>query len=271
MKFNLEKEEKRVKFVLEKRNLPKMCAAVGITLDVSSSMQGLYREGRVQRVVEQIVPVGLRFDDNGCLDVKTFSSGESYVSDITKINRNNYEGFVEREILSKSSVPKWGGTDYYPVIKNMLIEYGFYRAGVQGNSRANAVPKAKGWVGRLWQSIGLGNDEDATPSRSESNRLVAESTSGEPVINYFLTDGENDDKTHVRDILLECQHAKVNMYFMFIGIGETSFEFLKEIAKEFDNVGFLSVKDLARFVDADDLYEQLRPEELTKWLKQKVQ
>jgi len=251
-KFNLEKEAARVKFVLEKRKLPEMKAAVGITLDISGSTQGLYESGQIQRVVQQIIPVGLRFDDNGNLDVRTFSDRDK-IAEITGATADNYEGFVEREILEDEAVPKWGGTWYSPIIKSMLEKYGFY-----GSEKEATV--SKGFFKRMF-----GGDS----ATNNSKHLRPQSDSGEAVINYFITDGRNDDEEATVKLLQECEDAKVNMYFLFIGVGQEDFKFLKMIANKFGNVGFLSVGDLERFVDCDDIYEQLLPEELTGWLIQK--
>ncbi len=249
MKFNLQKESERVRFVLEKRKLPPMRAAVGFTLDVSGSTQGLYTGGVIQSVVQQIIPVGLRFDDNGSLDAWTFNNGDS-ATEIAQATADNYEGFVEREIIRNSAVPKWGGTDYAPVLQMMLRKYGFL-------SHGNAQPT--GLIKRLF----------GRSSGSNAETLGPNSRSGEAVINYFITDGQNEDKDATYTLLQQCEKAKANIYFLFIGVGSQAFPFLERIAKDFGNTGFLNVTDLQKFVDSDDIYEQLLPEELTGWLKQK--
>ena len=254
MRFNLEKEAQRVRFVLQKRNLPEMRAAVGITLDVSGSTQGLYESGLVQGVVQQIIPVALRFDDNQSLDVRTFADGNS-IATVAQATAANYEGFVEREVLQRGDVPKWGDTSYAPIIGRMLEEYGFYRSSI--------VPaKAVGF----WKGLfGLGGEQPI----AQAKQLGPQSASGEAVVNYFVTDGENDDKDRTYQLLRECQDAEVNMYFLFIGIGRRDFAFLKRIADDFGNVGFLNVEDLQLLLSSDDIYEKLIPEEMTGWLKQK--
>lgn len=241
MKFNLDKQNEKVQLVLQKRNLPTMRASVGITLDISGSTQGLYKRGTMQRVVENLIPVGIKFDDNGNLDVRTFADGDTYQVIGSGATAANYDGFVKREILDNGQVAKWGGTDYAPVIESMLRDYGFYE------------PAKKGWFG------------GSTPS----NTLRPNSTSGEAVLNYIITDGENGDKSETRAILRAAQDAKCNIYFMFIGVGSERFQFIRDIADEFGNVGFLSVADLDKLVDSDDVYEQLLPQELTGWLAQK--
>lgn len=243
--FNLKKESERVQFVLNKRNLPTMRASVGLTLDVSGSMRTLFTNGTVQRLVEQIIPVALRADDNGNLDVYTFSDEASAVTQVAGATEKNYQGFVRREILDNSKVDLWNGTDYQPVLDKMLKDYGFYKT------------EKKGFLGSLF-----GNSEP-------SQELQSNSASGEAVINYFITDGENNDKNKAYNLLKKMQDAKCNMYVLFVALGDANFSFIEKCANDFGNVGFVNVNDLTKFVNADDIYEQLLPEELCNWVRQK--
>lgn len=239
MKLDLAKQSARVQLVLTKRQLPNMRASVGLTLDVSGSTQGLYASGTIQRLLEQIVPVALKADDNQNLDVYTFSSGEM-INQVDGATAENYENFVQEQILDNDDVDKWSGTSYAPVIQQMIEDYGFVR-------------KAGGF-------LGFGG----------TTQLVSESASGEAVLNYFITDGENDDKDATEKLFAQLETAKSNMYFMLIGVGHQSFSFLRQLADRHGNVGFLNVSDLQKFVNEDNLYEQLLPVELTQWLKQKT-
>lgn len=68
-------------------------------------------------------------------------------------------------------------------------------------------------------------------------------------------------------LLAECANVKASIYFLFIGIGGSSFRYLEQIGDRFPNVGFLNVKDLASAVGDEAIYESLLPEELCVWLK----
>ena len=57
---------------LEKRGLGEHTARVALVLDISGSMSGLYRSGAVQRLAERVLALGLRFDDDGEVDVFLF-------------------------------------------------------------------------------------------------------------------------------------------------------------------------------------------------------
>ncbi len=57
---------------LEKRGLGEHTARVALVLDISGSMAALYRAGAVQRLAERVLALGLRFDDDGVVDVFLF-------------------------------------------------------------------------------------------------------------------------------------------------------------------------------------------------------
>ena len=240
--FNLEKEAAKVRFILEKRAMKKIMATVCLDLDISGSMQNLYGNGTVQKVVERIIPIALNFDDNGELDIYTFASGTSFCK-VENATRDNYDGYVEEKILRNSRVAKWGGTDYSPVLEANLNEYGFYQE-----------VKIGGFMG-------FGGKTETT--------LQSASESGLPAIVFFITDGENSDKKETDRLLRQCQEAGSNIYFLFIGIGNESFQFLNEIGDRYSNTGFLKIDDISKATSDDAIYESLLPDELTEWLKAK--
>jgi hypothetical protein len=56
------------------------------------------------------------------------------------------------------------------------------------------------------------------------------------------------------------------LYWQLVGVGDPAeFGFLREMADELPNVGFLHLPSLD--ISDDDLYEQLLSEELCTWLK----
>lgn len=57
---------------LEKRGLGEHTARVALVLDISGSMNRLYSRGAVQRLAERVLALGLRFDDDGEVDVFLF-------------------------------------------------------------------------------------------------------------------------------------------------------------------------------------------------------
>lgn len=93
-------------------------AKVAVAMDYSGSMSSLYRNGAVQRLLTRLMPLALRFDDNGELDVWLF---DDKFRRINSMYLDNFDTFVQEEIMSK----RWhmGGTEYAPVIEDMLHKY----------------------------------------------------------------------------------------------------------------------------------------------------
>ena len=235
--FQLEKDIEQVRFVLEKRGLDHVVrAGVLLDLDVSGSMKGLYQEGVVQKVVDRILPLGMACDNNGEVDVWGFSDG---VAKACSIFKENYQGYVEREMMEEDGELEpvlWGGTQYAPVIRANLEHFGL-------------LTRTRGF-------LGFGRREV----------LVEESSLDLPIIAYFVTDGENTDQDAAQALFEQIQEAESQIYYMLIGVGNLKFQFLRDAAARFPNVGFLSVPNLVQFVSDDSIFEQLLPPELCAWL-----
>lgn len=231
-KFDLEKETKRAKFVIEKRKIPNVKAQVLMNLDVSGSARGLFSSGQMQEAFQRVLPIGILFDDNSEVDMFTFQSGSSITHIDVNATTANYADYIEKHILRNPKVDLWGGTDYAPVIRENLDSMGYF--------------KKAGFFG--------------------GKKLGAKSESGYPTIVYFFTDGENNDRTETMKILQEAQDAEAQMYVLFIGIGDANFSFIEKLGDKFDNTGFLNIRDLKSMENDEDLYEKLLPEELCTWL-----
>lgn len=240
MKFDLQKATEKAKFTLAKKGIPNVKAAVVLNLDVSGSARGLFNSGAMQEAFQQIVPLATLFDDNGSLQVFTFASGENYISEISpEANASNFEGYINKNILN-SGIPLWGATEYTQILKANLESLGYYKKGKTG-------------------LFGFGGGE---------KQLVKDNGSGFPSFILTFTDGANSDHSSTMKFLKECQDAETQAYFMFVGIGNKSeFRNIEKYGEALDNVGFLSVSDLQKFVGSDDIYEQLLCEELVEWFK----
>lgn len=64
-------------------------ARVGVVLDISGSMRDLYTRGIVQEVVERILAVACKFDDNGSLDVWVYDNEFSRLPRLRNGTLNN--------------------------------------------------------------------------------------------------------------------------------------------------------------------------------------
>lgn len=162
---------KKVEIVLTKRGLDtppptRVCLAV----DVSGSMAGLYSNGTVQRVVDRLLAVAAKFDDDGSLDVFTFDTRSHECKPATAALFN---GYVQQEILGTNG-PKWGGTSYAPVIKDVTNKFfakkifGGRQGGLpafvifitdgENDDKQNAIAALKDSesVDIYWQMVGIG-------------------------------------------------------------------------------------------------------------------
>lgn len=94
-------------------------ARVFVVIDRSGSMRTLYRSGAVQEVLTRLLPLALKFDDNGELEVYIFNN---HYTKMPSMNLDNYENYVEEEILMNGFGP-YGGTSYSPVIDRTISDY----------------------------------------------------------------------------------------------------------------------------------------------------
>jgi hypothetical protein len=174
--LNLSKEESLNLLNLRKDNLNLLCldkpilndkpARVAVVMDYSGSMSHLYKNGTVQAVLERLLPIAMKFDDNGEMELWIFENGYKRMPNITL---DNYYGYVNREILSKGY--HMGGTEYAPVIRDVVRKYMeedpapladyiiFITDG--NNSDKSAATYAITDASRcpiFWQFVGIGNE-----------------------------------------------------------------------------------------------------------------
>lgn len=239
MSINLEKRAEQVKIILEKRNITKIPAVrVGMAVDTSGSIRDMFNDGSMQKTVDRLLAVAMKFDDNGELDMWHFNSVFSQLPQATK---EDYETYVKNKILNNGSVRLWGGTTYGDVI-NDVVKYYF------GSSTKPA--EKTGLLG------GLFGKKAAAP--------VVNSAAGIPAMCFFLTDGACQDQAAARAALREAKQH--NVYWNLIGVGDPSeFRLLQEMADELPNVGFLNLKSLS--MTDEQIYEALISEEFCTWIK----
>lgn len=99
-------------------DLTKHQAKVAVVMDYSGSMSDRYENGEVQRVLNRLIPLSLRFDDNGELEVWIFSNKCHRLEPMTL---HNFEGYVNKEIMRKYF--DMGSTEYAPVLNDVMFKY----------------------------------------------------------------------------------------------------------------------------------------------------
>jgi hypothetical protein len=91
-------------------------AKVALVLDFSGSMSRLYSSGFVQQVAEKVLSLGLRFDDDGDIEVFLFDSGAAYAG---ALSLTDYQGGVDR----LTSGRRMGSTNYAAAIEAVVAHY----------------------------------------------------------------------------------------------------------------------------------------------------
>lgn len=113
--------KEKVDTVLAAKQAGNLFARVGLVLDISGSMHSLYKKGEVQKVVERILAVASRLDDDGIMDAWIFSKEFYRLPPATVYN---YEGYVTTRILDKKLRYKIFGTNNEePVMLDVLKKY----------------------------------------------------------------------------------------------------------------------------------------------------
>lgn len=227
-KQTLDLRKNKVLDLKKSKGLENQKAAVVLALDFSGSMSSLYSSGKVQELVERILPLGLAFDDNGEVDFYLFHDGCMKVKE--NITMQNVFGYINNKVIGKYNM---GGTNYAPVINAIVKEF--------GNSQSGGF-------------LGFGK-KSGGPLQY-------------PVYVMFVTDGENYDKAEAEAAVREASKHGIFFQFIGIGSEQFNFlQKLDNMSGRFlDNANFFKVQDLSRKTD-DELYGLLL-NEFPGWIPQ---
>jgi hypothetical protein len=257
LQLNLEKSAKSLVLSLEKAGIitvPRVELSLG--MDVTGSFDDEHRDLSTDSLLTRLAPWGLAFDPDKKLDVFTFSDGPGSIQDIGPVDANNYYGFLPKKIFGVdvaqylNGIPEriparlegYGGSTHYSyMVERMLSHFGW-----------TATVKKAGFLG------GLMGRKDTVVQGARKRSL-----------GIIVTDGDNSDEDRTRNVLRESEARGDQVYFLFLGIcnGGSTFRFLKSIAKEFNNTGFVEVENLPKFIALSDeeLNTKLLSDELLKW------
>jgi hypothetical protein len=110
---------KKATVSLEKHNLQATVARVGLVLDASGSMRAQYSKGKVQEVINRLLPLAVHFDDDGELDVWSFSSK---VLALPAATLRDYFDFIN---TAERGWHKWGmmSVNNEPAVIKKVIEH----------------------------------------------------------------------------------------------------------------------------------------------------
>ncbi|MBK8185581.1 MAG: VWA domain-containing protein [Candidatus Competibacteraceae bacterium] len=87
-------------------------------LDISASMNALYKTGVIQRAMERILGLAVTFDDDGRIDLLLFGTNAYQLPAVTL---EEIEGYVERVILAQYKIRE--ATNYAPPLRLILKHY----------------------------------------------------------------------------------------------------------------------------------------------------
>lgn len=164
---SIDLRKKIVESTLVKKQLTGVTARVGIVLDITGSMRSLYSRGVVQEVVERILAVACKFDDNGSLDVWVYDTEFSRLPPVTE---RDFGSYVFTHILNNEAIHKFGRNNEPPVIEDVIQKYtreekdttpvfiifindgGVVKPAKKVITAASALPV-------FWQFIGIGDSD----------------------------------------------------------------------------------------------------------------
>ena len=247
--LDLNKSARSLQLSLQKAGIidpPQMDLA--FNLDVSGSFDDEHLGGLTNELLVCLVPWGMVFDPDKKMEVFTFSDGPSHVHHVGDVTPDTCDDYVRRMIIGR--VPGYnGGTDYSYVIERNLEHFGW--------KPTNGAAQAK--RGFFSGMFGGG--------KSVSNQLTKKRRS----IVLHVTDGENSDKRRTEQVLTESEARKDGVYFLFLGVSNQNdrFPFIDELGERFDNVGFVGISNVGKWVQQsdDDINQALLGNELLAWLK----
>lgn len=192
VKLNLSKDESLNLLNLRKETLDEVCnnipdfnnlrAKVALVLDFSGSMSRMFEDGTVQSLIEKIIPIALKFDDNGELDFWIFDDSYKRLAPITI---DNFYGLAKR-VKDKY---RMGCTSYSPVMGDIIRKYTIeeptnlptYVVFITDGDNADKELTTKFIVNNcikpiFWQCVGIGSGSmkylekiDDLPSREIDN------------------------------------------------------------------------------------------------------
>lgn len=259
-KISLVKRQEKLVISLKKKSIDtstqKIVLRVASALDISGSMGSLYRNGTVSDFVGKLLPFGMVFDDNAQIDMWAFDHGCRELPPATASVYDDYVGKCMRGISIS------GGTAYAPVMQEIYDEY-FGNVPMKTVTREIDVQEKRpvsGFFAKL-----TGKTEIVTVKKTITEQVPDTSVPVDttPAMVFFQTDGDNSDKEAVRSLLSRNRGKPI--YWFMVGVGQESFSFLKELARDYDNVDFIGVDDLD--LSDEELYDKLLSDEFGQWVE----
>ena len=157
---------------LTKRGLGEHTARVALCLDISASMHGVFATGCVEKLVERVLALGLRFDDDGEVDVWLFGKGGYTAEPISLANlagwttamlkTHRLEGatyYAKAMVLVRTHYFGSGQDRTSPLLAPTPVFVNFVTDGEPSDRKeAEAQVRASAYEPVFWQFMGIGKD-----------------------------------------------------------------------------------------------------------------
>ncbi len=168
-------------------------AQVVTAINLSCSMALSLKSGKVQEVLEKVLPMAMKFDDDGQIDVFLFH--DEVFNHKTPFTLKNKQNFILNEILFKYHL---GEAFYAPVIKKITTKYAnagkgadpayilFITDGFCDDSpQTEAAIKEASSKGVFWQIIGIGDNKAGIEFLNKLDKMSGRTVDN---VNYFHID-----------------------------------------------------------------------------------
>lgn len=151
---------------LEKKNLIGLNARVALVLDASGSMDGQYKRGDVQKVVNRLMPLAINFDNDGSFECWAFAEKTTQLDDVTISNVNDFinttkQGWRQWHVGARynEEIPAIEAViKYYSQFKDNLPVYVLFISdgGVGSIRKMQSLLTNAAELPMFWQFVGIG-------------------------------------------------------------------------------------------------------------------
>jgi hypothetical protein len=187
---------KTIDVSLKKNNLQTLTAKVAFVLDASGSMQGEFRKGNVQAVLDRIAVLATQFDDDGNLDLWGFASDFKKYEDVTLDNLKGYVERIQKGASGWNILPGLGASNNEPpvmmdIIKTFknseepVIVYFITDGGIDKNNQIKKAIAESAHYPIYWKFVGLGgNNYGALEDLDDFTDRVIDNTDFFPIDDF---------------------------------------------------------------------------------------
>ena len=151
---------------LEKKKLIGLNVRVALVLDASGSMDGQYKRGDVQKVVNRLMPLAINFDNDGSFECWAFAEKTTQLDDVILSNVNDFinttkQGWRQWHVGARynEEIPAIEAViKYYSQFKDNLPVYVLFISdgGVGSIRKMQSLLTNAATLPMFWQFVGIG-------------------------------------------------------------------------------------------------------------------